>query len=63
MLNKTVTELVDEIQKRVNRGMADARKSDRGNRQAGIRLRKTLLDIKGIATLARAKVIKQRDKS
>lgn len=57
---ESVNDLVKSIKELVDSSLKDAEKSDKGNRQAGIRLRKNMLDIIEIAKDTRKRVIENR---
>ena len=57
---EAVTDLVKSIKELVEGAEKDAEKCDKGNRQAGIRVRKAMLDITTLAKEARKRVIENR---
>lgn len=57
---ETVNDLVQSIKGMVEALEKDAEKCDKGNRQAGIRVRKTMLDLINIAKETRKRVIENR---
>jgi hypothetical protein len=57
---EAVTDLVKSIKELVEGAEKDAEKCDKGNRQAGIRVRKAMLDITTLAKDARKRVIDNR---
>jgi hypothetical protein len=57
---EAVTDLVKSIKELVEGAEKDAEKCDKGNRQAGIRVRKAMLDITTLAKDARKRVIENR---
>ena len=59
-MEETIYDLLTKIQEKLNSSMGDAKKSDKGNRSAGIRLRKSMLEVKELATIARSEVIRVR---
>lgn len=56
----TVSDLVKEIKELAEGVIKDAEKCEKGNRQAGIRVRKAMLDVAGLAKIARKQVIEAR---
>jgi len=56
----SVLDLVDEIRELASNSEKDAQKCDKGNRSAGIRLRKTLLAIVDLAKEGRKRVVELR---
>jgi hypothetical protein len=58
---ETVNDLVQTIKGIVEGAEADAEKCDKGNRQAGIRVRKAMLDIINLGKETRKRVIENRN--
>lgn len=59
-MGQTVNDLVQSIKELVEGVEKDAEKCDNGNRQAGIRVRKAMLEITNLAKDTRKKVIEVR---
>lgn len=59
-MENAVTDLVKSIKELVEVAEKDAEKCDKGNRQAGIRVRKAMLDVTNLAKDARKCVIDNR---
>jgi len=58
---ENVIDLVDKIRELAANSEKDALKCDKGNRSAGIRLRKTLLTIIDVAKQGRKRVVELRE--
>lgn len=56
-----VADLAEQIKDMVDEIMPDAKKTDAGNRQAGIRVRKAMLEIIDVAKQTRQGVLDLRD--
>lgn len=57
---EAVNDLVKKIKGLVEEADSDSEKCDKGNRQAGIRVRKNMLDVINLAKDARKRVIENR---